>query len=120
MPRWLAWTLGALFALALVLHAHEPVWRPAGPGRGFSESDLRALLAVEDCLEDGRLRADPRPYFTAPAPADHPLAALSLALSSALWSDGGAFGAASPTPLRVENLLLLALAAAGAGVALRR
>ncbi|HUR28507.1 MAG TPA: hypothetical protein VM509_09995, partial [Planctomycetota bacterium] len=121
MSRWLAWTLGALFALALVLHAHGPLLRVADqPGKGFSESDLRALLSVEPCLEDGTPALDPAPYLEARAAGQHPLGAVSLTISSALWSDGGALGAASPTPWRIENLLLLIVAAAGAGVFLRR
>ncbi|MEO6708021.1 MAG: hypothetical protein ABI054_11635, partial [Planctomycetota bacterium] len=106
MPRWLAWTLGALFALALVLHAHGPMFTASEPGMGFSASDMRALLSVRDCLDHGSLRADPKVYFEASEAGQHPLGALSLAISSRLWSDGGAFGAASPRPMRAENLIL--------------
>ncbi len=120
MPRWLAWTLGALFAFALVLHAHGPLFKNSSPGAGFSGSDMRALISVGDCLEHGRPRLAPEPYFKASESGQHPIGALSLAISSALWSHGGAFGAASPTPMRAENLILLLIAAAGAGVFLRR
>ncbi|HTF91057.1 MAG TPA: hypothetical protein VK843_21765 [Planctomycetota bacterium] len=120
MPRWLAWTLGALFTLALVLHAHGPLFAASEPGAGFSAADMRALLSVRDCLDHGSLRADPKVYFEASEAGQHPLGALSLAISTRLWSDGGAFGAASPRPLRAENLILLLIAAAGAGVFLRR
>jgi len=119
MPRWLAWTLGALFVLALGLHAHQPLLGESG-GAGFSQSDLRALLGVADCLDDGRLRANPGAYFDAQASGVRPLAAFSLATSTALWSDGGALGGARALPMRVENLLLLLLAAIGAGLFLRR
>ncbi len=120
MPRWFAWTLGALFVLALLLHAHGPLARAAGPGTGYSESDLRTLLAVGDCLDHNNLRLEPGPYFEAGNVGLEPLAALSLAISSAMWSQAGAFGAASPLPMRIENLLLFTLAAIGAGVFLRR
>ncbi len=106
--------------LALLLHAHGPLVEAAGPGTGYSESDLRMLLAVGDCLDHNNLRLEPRPYFAAGESGLEPLAALSLAISSALWSQAGTFGAASPLPLRIENLLLFTLAAIGAGVFLRR
>ncbi len=120
MPRWLAWTLGALFALALVLHAHGRLAVSSAPGTGFSDSDLRALAGVADCLENNRPSLDHRPYFAAQSEGIEPLGALSLALSTALWSDGGALGAASPLGMRIENFLLFLIAAAGAGVFLRR
>lgn len=119
MPRWLAWTLGALFVLALGLHAHQPLLGEGG-GIGFSQSDLRALLGVSDCLDQGRLRAQAGCYFDAQQSGARPLAALSLATSTALWSDGGSLGGARALPLRVENLLMLLLAAIGAGLFLRR
>ncbi len=106
--------------LALLLHAHGPLVEACGPGTDYSESDLRTLLALGDCLEHNNLRLEPRPYFAAGEAGLEPLAALSLAISSALWSQAGAFGAASPLPLRIENLLLFTLAAIGAAVFLRR
>ena len=127
MPRWLAWTLGALFVLALGLHAHGPLFLPRGPGQGFSASDLRALLAAGEVGGLDTAEGSGAAFFGAGArgfaAGEHglrPLGAASLALSTALWSDGGALGAASPRPFRVENLLWYLLAAAGAGVFLRR
>lgn len=135
MPRPLAWALGALFVLALFLHAHGPLFESApgagatsasgaagtgAPGAGFSESDARALLASCAAGERSLEALDPRPWFEIAADGLAPLGAASLALSANLWSDGAALGAAGPVPFRAENLLLLALAAAGAGVFLRR
>ena len=120
MPRWLAWTFGALFVLALWMHAQQPLLGAVAHGGGFSESDLRALLAVSPCLDGGSLRVQPAPYFAAIESGLRPVGALSLALSTVLWTDGGALGGASCLPMILENLLLLLLAAVGAGLFLRR
>ena len=100
-PLWVALFLG------LVAWAYAPILS-AGP---FG-ADLELFAGLS-----GRGSAA---LYTVPHTDGRPLAALSLFLSRAVWSANRVWPAHLATWLRLENLLVLALAAQGLRIALRR
>lgn len=108
--------LAILFAFAAL--AYTPILTP-----GFAADDLEVLLGASDvaCARP----FDLRDLYTVAGAEGRPAAGLSLVLSVWTWSGWFWTGEASWTPtagvfLRLENLLLLILAAWGLFVAVRR
>jgi hypothetical protein len=110
----------------LLFYAYQPVfWGGAEPGEptGFVDTDFESLAQIESSL-----RPDPQAglavrvanLFGVEALGGHPLAALSVSVSTALWSDRGVWVGRSPLVLRLENLLLLLFAAVLLRAFLRR
>jgi hypothetical protein len=132
MPRWLFWSGSSLLVLVFLGYAYQPVFFGGGGGAegaqvaaaggaptGFLHDDFRALAEV--ARSEGRSdRSTLGKFLGASTLDDHPLAALSLRVSARLWSDGGSWIGRSPLALRLQNLALLVVAAAGLWLFLRR
>ncbi len=114
MSPWLRRLGAALITLLLIAHAHAPVI-PVGPTGG----EYHTLVDVEELVhapEDLGLEQRFHLLFDVHGTEGRPLPALSLAVSTLLWSpDAGRL-----FPLRVENLVLLVLAAWCTSVFVRR
>lgn len=116
MDRWFRSPVGVLalsLALALmVAYAYAPL-----ADIGFVSEDFEILGSAAEAIEEG---PNPGQAFSIAGTQGHPLAGLSVLASQALWSDEGDWSERSPLPLRLENLLLLALAAWGLALFVRR
>jgi len=114
MSAW-PWRLGGvLLALLLVGYAYVPVIA-VGPAGG----EFRTLVEIEEIVRPAAevgLEDRVQHLFDVHGTEGRPLSALSLAISSLLWTPG----AGNLVPLRLENLGLLALAAACTSVFVRR
>ena len=117
MPTWLRHVGSALLVALLLAYAHSPTALS-----GFVGEDYATIVAAERIAgpasgrgDTGRLEA----LFSVPGVDGHPVAAASLVLSDVLWSPaaGGPLALLMP---RLENLLLLCLAAWVIGRFVRR
>ena len=126
MPQWLL-RGGAFTVLGLLLlYAYQPLLlggvEPGSPA-GFVDTDFECLAEVGSSLRPGPqagLAGRVADLFDVAALGGHPLAALSLSVSTALWSDRGSWVGRAPLLLRIENLLLLLAAAVLLRAFLRR
>jgi hypothetical protein len=126
MPRWLGRSfLTAAFLLVwLFAYRHLVVGNATHPGAaGCIRTDFETLAEVGGCVQSPASRDVGQRLgclFEVRATGGHPLAALSLVVSSSVWSDAGSWRGRPPLALRLENLLLLGLAALGLRAFLRR
>lgn len=117
MPTWLRHVGSALLVALLLAYAHSPAALS-----GFVGEDYATIVAVERIAGPGSVRGGTgrlEALFSVPGVAGHPVAAASLVLSAVLWSPaaGGPLALLMP---RLENLLLLCLAAWVIGRFVRR
>jgi len=116
MPRWLPRLLWILLSLALAAFAYGPL-KGAGPvGEDFQVLDDVSRIAWPAEGEGPGLSG----LLEVHGQDERPLAALSLIITSRVWTDGGAWTPGAVFSLRLENLLLLLLAAIGISRFLRR
>lgn len=106
MPEWSRKAALCAVFLLLLSFAYGPL-----VSAGFVGEDHRVLVGVSGLDPFGWSGASR--LYRAPGADEHPLAALSLVWSSRTWSEGGAWSTDVAWVLRLENLLLLALAAFG-------
>jgi hypothetical protein len=102
----------------LVLVAHASLF-----GVGPVGEDFRTLVDASRAVHSelgGAADAGADAYFDRAGTAGRPLAALSLGLSSWLWTSGGVWTPFAIGCLRLENLVLLFLVSYGLGRFLRR
>lgn len=119
-PRPFARTFLVALAVVLIGYAHAPLF-----AEGFAGDDLRRLartaeLAHPDAFPGVEHGSAVDRLYAVPGAERHPLAGLSLVVSSWLWSDRGTWSAAAPFGLRAENLAILLLAAWGLGAFVAR
>ena len=126
MPQWLLRS-GALVVLGLlVVYAYQPMfWGGVEPGEpaGFVDADFECLAQIERSLRpnpQAGLASRMAHLFEVEPLGGHPLAALSLSVSSGLWSERGSWVGRTPLMLRLENLILLLFGAVGLRAFLRR
>jgi len=118
MPRWLPRLLWILLSLALAGFAYGPL-EGAGPvGEDFQVLDDVSRIAWP-AEEDGE-GPGLRELLEVHGQDERPLAALSLVLTSKVWTDGGEWTPGAVFSLRLENLALLLLVAIGISRFLRR
>jgi len=118
MPRWLPRLFWILLSLGLAAFAYGPL-RGAGPvGEDFQvlHDASRIAWPAETGAEDPGLGD----LLDVHGQDERPLAALSLVLTSRVWTDGGEWTPGAVFSLRLENLALLLLAAIGISRFLRR
>ncbi len=115
MAGWSARAGGVVLFLLLSAFAIEPLSRAS-----FTAPELRALAEARGAWSDPPPGGGSGSRQSLAGSAGHPLARLSLSLSSTLWSRQGAWAGESALPLRLENLLLIWVAAAGLWFLLRR
>ena len=116
MPRWLPRLLWILLSLALAAFAYGPL-KGAGPvGEDFQVLHDASRIAWPAEGESPGLSG----LLEVHGQDERPLAALSLVVTSRVWTDGGEWTPGAVFSLRLENLLLLLLAAIGISRFLRR
>ena len=116
MPRWIHRLFWILLSLALAAFAYGPL-KGAGPvGEDFQVLDDVSRIAWPAEGEGPGLSG----LLEVHGQDERPLAALSLIIASRVWTDGGAWTPGAVFSLRLENLLLLLLAAIGISRFLRR
>lgn len=117
MPTRLRRVGAVLLVLLLLAYAHSPTALS-----GFVGEDFATLVAVEQVARPERTQSAgelARALFSVPGAEGHPLAAASLVATELLWSPARG-GPSSLVMPRVENLLLLCLAAWAIGRFVRR
>jgi hypothetical protein len=118
MPRWFTRLFWILLSLGLAAFAYGPL-RGAGPvGDDFQV--LSDASAIAWPSEDGAEEFELGDLFQVHGQDERPLAALSLLLTSRIWTDEGEWTPAAVFGLRLENLALLLLAAIGISRFMRR
>ena len=118
MPRWLTRIFWILLSLGLAAFAYGPL-RGAGPvGEDFQVLHDASQIAwpAETGAEDPGLGD----LLEVHGQDERPLAALSLVLTSRIWTDRGEWTPGAVFSLRLENLALLLLASIGISRFLRR
>jgi hypothetical protein len=118
MPRWLPRLLWILLSLALAGFAYGPL-KGAGPvGEDFQVlDDVSKIAWPAESLEEGPGLSE---LLEVHGQDERPLAALSLVLTSKIWTDAGEWTPGAVFSLRLENLALLLLTAIGISRFLRR
>lgn len=116
MPVLLKRILLAATLLLLLSYAYSPLVRAAFVGEDFPVLIDAGRLAWPEMRPVPEGAAEPEPFrladlYTVRGTDERPLAALSLALSSRLFSDRGHWDGTESRLVRGENLLLLAAAA---------
>ena len=118
MPRWFPRLFWILLSLGLAAFAYGPL-RGAGPvGDDFQV--LNDASAIAWPTEDGAEEFELGDLFQVHGQDERPLAALSLLLTSRIWTNEGEWTPAAVFRLRLENLALLLLAAIGISRFMRR
>jgi len=115
MPGWVGRAGSVIGFLLLCAFAYAPL-----AGADFSAPDLRTLVDARAALDARGLGGFVRGLHEVGGLEGHALPALSLLVSTALWSQGGPWSEARAWPLRLENLLLHAAAGIALGAFLRR
>lgn len=118
MPRWLTRTALLLCLLGLVAFAYGPLARAGFLGRDVAHLvDASRLGWPEDLEREGESTTE---LLWAEDGERRPLASLSLALSSRLWTERGTWDERGLVALRAENLGYLCLSAIALALCVRR
>ena len=118
MPRWFPKLFWISLSLGLAAFAYGPL-KGAGPvGDDFQVLSDASRIAWPS--EDGAEEFSFSELFQVHGQDERPLAALSLLLTSRLWTTAGEWTPSAVFGLRLENLALLLLAAIGISRFMRR
>ena len=118
MPRWFPKLFWISLSLGLAAFAYGPL-KGAGPvGDDFQVLSDASRIAWPS--EDGTEEFSFSELFQVHGQDERPLAALSLLLTSRLWTTAGEWTPSAVFGLRLENLALLLLAAIGISRFMRR
>jgi hypothetical protein len=118
MPRWLSRTVLFTCLIALVAYAYAPLVKAGFLGRDVAPLVAASRLAwPHDFAREGDGTAA---LLWAQGGEQRPLASLSLALSSRLWTERGTWSQTALVAARAENLIVLCLAAGALALCVRR